>query len=285
MNNKKVIGIDIGGSHITAALIDLEAHIIIPGTLIRQSVNSKNTAEQIIKEWSNTIACCKALDASASDKIGIAMPGPFDYDKGISLITGLDKFEMLYQLNIKELLAKELTIAPADIWMMNDANCFLKGEVFGGAATGCNNVIGITIGTGLGSAIYKEAKIYDGDLYHTPYKNFTAEDYISTRWFLKRYQELTGKTAKAVKEIREQDSKTAILLFKEFGNNLGHILSAFSKKHQISTIVIGGNLAKAWDLFIVETEKVFAVNAQNTTLVKAMLGEESSLMGAGSLCF
>jgi len=284
MNNNKVVGIDIGGSHITAAIVDLEAHTIIRGSLIRRSVNAKNTAEQIIKEWSNAIVSCKTFDATTCDKIGIAMPGPFDYDKGISLITGLDKFETLYKLNIKELLAKELDITPADIFMMNDANCFLKGEVFGGAATGCNNVIGITLGTGLGSAIYKEAKVIDGDLYYAPYKDATAEDYLSARWFLKRYHELTGITAKDVKEIREQDIETAILLFSEFGDNLGHVLSAFSKKHQISTIVIGGNLVKAWDLFIAETEKVFASNAQNVTIVKATLGEEAALMGAGSLC-
>jgi len=168
--------------------------------------------------------------------------------------------------------------------MMNDANCFLKGEVFGGAAAGCNNAIGITLGTGLGSAIYKEAKVYDGDLYYASYKEATTEDYLSTRWFLKRYHELTGITAKDVKEIREQDNETAILLFAEFGDNLGQVLSVFSKKNEVSIIVIGGNLVKAWDLFIAETEKVFASNAQNVTIVKARLGEEAALMGAGSLC-
>jgi len=112
MNNNKVVGIDIGGSHITAALIDLEAHIIIPDSLIRRSVDAKNSAEQIIKEWSNAIVSCKAFDATASHKIGIAMPGPFDYDKGISLITGLDKFEMLYKLNIKNYLLKNLILHP-----------------------------------------------------------------------------------------------------------------------------------------------------------------------------
>ena len=68
--------------------------------------------------------------------------------------------------------------------MMNDASCFLKGEVFGGAAKGYNHVIGITLGTGLGSATFKNGVVYDGDLYYTPFKESTAEDYLSTRWFI-----------------------------------------------------------------------------------------------------
>ena len=164
MNNNIVTGIDIGGSHITAALIDLDAHSIIRDSLIRHHVNSKGDTGQIIKEWTDAITACKACNAEASNKIGIAMPGPFDYTNGISLIKGLDKFEALYNLNVKELLARPLKIESTDIFMMNDASCFLKGEVFGGAASNCNTAIGITLGTGLGSATYKNGIVYDGAL-------------------------------------------------------------------------------------------------------------------------
>ena len=69
-----------------------------------------------------------------SPKIGIAMPGPFDYENGICYIKGLDKYESLFNLNVKEMLAQQLNIERSDIYMMNDASCFLKGEVFGGVA-------------------------------------------------------------------------------------------------------------------------------------------------------
>ena len=279
------MGVDVGGSHITAALIDLQAHTIISDSLIRRSVNAKGSAKEIIKEWSDVIANCKAGHSGSSKKIGIAMPGPFDYEKGISLISGLDKYESLYHLNVKELLANELQIEEEDVVMMNDASCFLKGEVFGGTVRGYN-IIGITLGTGLGSAIFKHGVIYDGDLYDTRYKDGIAEDYLSTRWFIKKYKELTGITAKNVKEIRERipGDKTATSLFMEFGKNLGEVLATYVKRHHAETVVIGGNIINAWELFIPETKKVLSCYSVDVLLMKAKLGEEAALLGAGSLC-
>lgn len=287
MNNNIVAGIDIGGSHITAALIDLQAHSIIRESLVRIHVNSKGIAEQIIKEWSGAIADCKAFHSETSKKIGIAMPGPFDYEKGISLIKDQDKYDAFYQVNVKELLAKELQIEANDIFMMNDASCFLKGEVFGGAARDSNNVIGITLGTGLGSATFKDGVIYDGDLYYTPYKDGAVEDYVSTRWFIKEYKDRTGTTAKNVKEIRERipDDERATSLFTEFGKNLGEVLAVYIKKHAAETVVVGGNIINAWELFIPETKKVLNNYSINVLLMRAKLGEEAALLGAGSLCF
>lgn len=285
MHNNIVVGVDIGGSHITAALIDLDAQNIIHDSVIRRSVNSKGTAEQVIKDWTGAIASSKALHPKASSKIGIAMPGPFDYENGISYIKGLHKYESLFNLNVKELLAQDLNIQPADIYMMNDASCFLRGEVFGGAAKGKNNVIGITLGTGLGSAVWKHNAIIDGDLYCTSYKDGTAEDYLSARWFLKRYRELTGNTPNNVKEIRDKTpaDKAALAVFKEFGNNLGIILSTYIKRHGAEVVVIGGNIINASELFIPETESVLHLQSLNVIILKSTLGEEAALLGAGSL--
>ncbi|MEO6818494.1 MAG: ROK family protein [Ginsengibacter sp.] len=286
MNNNLVVGIDIGGTHITAALIDLHSHTLIRQSLVRHSVNAKGSVDQIINQWGDAIIECKSFNSESSKEMGIAMPGPFDYEKGISLIKGLDKYEALYKLNVKDLLAAKLGIERKNISMTNDASCFLKGEIFCGTSGDCKNVIGITLGTGLGSAILKDEVHYDGDLYCTSFKGQTAEDYLSARWFLKRYRELTGTIAKNVKEISEKipGDKNAELIFKEFGENLGEVLSTFVTIHGAEKVIIGGNIMKAWDLFIPETEKVLKRNSMNVTLLKARLGEESALMGAGSLC-
>ncbi len=286
MSDNIVIGIDIGGSHITAAQIDLRSHSIIRDSLVRHPVDAKGTAEQVIRQWTDAIVDCKAHSSKMSKKIGIAMPGPFDYDKGISFIKDLDKYESLYLLNIKEKLAKELEIEEEDIYMMNDASCFLKGEIFCGTAGDCGHVIGITLGTGLGSAAGKNGIITDGDLYYTPFKDGTAEDYLSTRWFIKRYKELTGITAQNVKDIRDRvpDGPEAILLFEEFGKNLGEVVAAYCKKHNAEKIIIGGNIINAWELFIHETQAFLSNHSIDALMVKAKLGEEASLIGAGSLC-
>jgi glucokinase len=286
MNENIVTGIEIGGSHITAALVDLRSHQMNRNSFTRHHVDAKGDVGKVIDDWAAAILTCKNGDASCSNKIGIAMPGPFDYERGICLIRGLDKYESLYNQNVKALLACRLGVNEADIFMMNDASCFLKGEVFGGAARECNHVIGITLGTGLGSATFRDGKIYDGDLYCTAYRGSTTEDYLSTRWFTRRYRELTGQELKNVKELSEriQSDVNAQQLFTEFGNNLGEVLATYISKHNASIVVIGGNITNAWELFIHETKRVLADHSIEVPLVKAMLGEEAALVGAASLC-
>lgn len=120
------------------------------------------------------------------------MPGPFDYENGISLITKLDKYEALYKLNVKELLSEKLSIPKPSILMMNDAACFLRGEVYYGAAKGHTDVIGITLGTGTGSAFHHNGITVDANLGPSPFMNSIADEYFSTRWFVKRYIEENG---------------------------------------------------------------------------------------------
>jgi glucokinase len=285
MDNSKVVGIDIGGSHITAAIVDLQQRTIQPGTLIRNRVNSHAAADDIIEQWSETIRQVFKCDSSISKNLGIAMPGPCDYENGTCLIEGLDKYEGLYGLNIKELLSHKLEIKETDILMMNDASCFLQGEVFSGAAVNCNHVVGITLGTGLGSAGFHDDVIYDGDLYYTPFKNGTAEDYLSSRWFVKRYKELSGNTIKDVKELTEKITTDtfAQTVFDEFGTNLGEVLCNYVNKHKAETVVIGGNIMQAWELFISKTKKGILALSFPVNITRAELGEEGALIGAASL--
>ncbi|MDA0326706.1 MAG: hypothetical protein O3C47_05955 [Bacteroidetes bacterium] len=55
MNKKIAIGIDIGGSHITSAAVDIEALQIVPNTLFSVKVNNKATKDDILKNWSESI--------------------------------------------------------------------------------------------------------------------------------------------------------------------------------------------------------------------------------------
>ena len=285
MGSHQVIGIDIGGSHITAGIVDLKTRKLVNNSLIRTHVNSKGSAEEILDAWVKVIEQLFSTFPLIQQKIGIAMPGPFNYEAGICLIKDVDKFESLFNLNIKKLLAEKLQIADSDILMMNDASCFLKGEVFGGAAVNCDNVIGITLGTGLGSARFHSGQTFEGDLYFSPFKDGVAEDYISNRWFLKRYKETTGRTVKNVKELSEKiEAEPQIKkLFDEFGKNLGKVLFGYAKEYPCETIIIGGNITNAWDLFILETKDILNTLPKKVEIRKAGFGEEGALIGAASL--
>jgi glucokinase len=283
--NEKVIGVDIGGSHISAAVVDLQYRSVVEDSLLRKPINPKESAQQILNSWAQVIGQIFLKYPFISKKIGVAMPGPFDYENGICLIKGVDKYESLFNLNIKKALAKQLHLAEESMVFMNDARCFLEGELFGGAARDCDNVLGITLGTGLGSSVCHSKRTFEGDLYFMPYKDRVAEDYLSTRWFLKRYKETTGRTAKNVKELSERIAEEPNIksLFFEFGKNLGEVLSGYAKKHNCKTIVIGGNIANAWDLFIPETKAFLNRVSEAFVVKKASLGEEGTLTGAASL--
>ena len=158
-----VTGVDIGGSHISAALVDLEDKAIVEGTFVRRHLNPHDDAQTITNEWSDTI---RAVNSDGPiGNVGIAMPGPFDYENGISFIKGQNKYEQLYKANIKNLLAHALNITAGQITFRNDAACFLQGEVFAGTMISFNHCVGITLGTGFGSAVYKNFSAENMDLW------------------------------------------------------------------------------------------------------------------------
>lgn len=278
-----VMGADIGGSHITAALVDLETRSLIKGSSKRKLIDSSASAELILKEWCDVITEVLGDRAVEGMRVGIAMPGPFDYEKGISLIKDQDKFRALYKMDLKEKLAGRLGMPQDQIRFMNDAACFLQGEAFCGAARKFNQVLGLTLGTGLGSAFCKDGIAEDADLWKSLFKESIAEDYLSTRWFVKRCQELSGRTISGVKELIEEgleDVRDRIFL--EFGENLGLFLLPYIEKFNAEGIVLGGNISKAESYFLSSLQSVLTGQGINIQIKKAMLNEEAALLGASS---
>jgi len=104
MENKLVLTADIGGTHITSALVDIQTWQILEDTISRSHVNSKSDAKSILQSWKSCLSTSLAQVEFTIPHLGIAMPGPFDYANGISLIKGQDKYEALYQMNVKEAL-------------------------------------------------------------------------------------------------------------------------------------------------------------------------------------
>src|SRR5699024_8576673 len=119
--NNSFIGIDIGGSHITAAPISLHAGKLQIGKKTRQLVDAKGSKASILKGWTEVITTFTKTKDKSSVKVGIAMPGPFNYKEGISLIKGLSKYEALYGLNIRKELSASTGLPPAHIIFSNSA--------------------------------------------------------------------------------------------------------------------------------------------------------------------
>lgn len=286
MMDSLIAGVDIGGSHITAALVDLDKKIILETSWRRMAVNSQGSAQDIISCWSRVIGDCFRAGGMEPSKIGIAMPGPFDYREGIALMKDQNKYDALYGLNVKELLAGRLHLAPEDISLANDAACFLQGEVFCGVATKADPVLGLTLGTGLGSARATAGLAEDANLWCSPFKEGMAEEYLSTRWFVQRYEALTGHRVRDVKELvdRKEADPAVGKIFCEFGKSLGEFLSPLVAAENSQLVVVGGSIAQSFPLFAPALQSVLEEAGLKVNVKRSVLGENAALLGAVSYC-
>lgn len=286
MKKTIVLGVDIGGSHITTALVDMEKGELLSETEAREPLNSTGSAEEILLTWVTCIRRSLAGQAGAIP-IGIAVPGPFDYENGISLISQQPKFRSLYGIPLKPLLSVPLGIPEEHIFFMNDACSFLKGEIVGGALRGQDHVMGITLGTGLGSAFSRDGEVTDADLWQSPFEDSIAEEFLSTRWFTSRYETLSGKKISGVKDIAVLDDEDRLKqqVFEEFAGNLSRFILSQQHTHHYNNIVIGGNIAKAAPFFTAGLERRINEQGQTVKYCLAMLGEKAALIGAAGMAF
>lgn len=280
-----VVGIDIGGSHLTSAITDLETGAIVTDTLYRGQVDSQGSPKSIIDQWCSTINKTLSGYRNKSVRVGIAIPGPFRYEEGISEMQNQDKYDALYGLNVKEMLAEALGLPLANIEFFNDAECFLRGEAFAGAVKGYRRSMGLTLGTGLGTAWYRDGEARDADLWRYPLKDGIAEDYISTRWFVKRYFELTGANIENVRELAElgHNDTHALQIWAEFAANLGFFLQQVAPQFEPQAVVIGGNIARSFNLFYPALEAVLSGAGLHIDVHRTKLGEEAALIGAAAV--
>ncbi|MFY7910013.1 MAG: ROK family protein [Emticicia sp.] len=282
-SSNKHIGVDIGGSHITSALINSENGKVDFGSMQRVHVNSHDCADNILAQWTSAIENTIGSDFSKLSKIGIAMPGPFDYETGVCLMQNVNKYESLYGLNIKKSLAERLEIESEKIQFKNDAEAYLAGEMTSGAGVGYKKSIGLTIGTGLGTAIYENGKAKDLGLGFTyKFESGVIEEYVSTRWFLARYEELTNTKldgVKAISSIYDSD-KYAKQVYDEFSRHLTYFINEFISIFYPEVIVIGGNIANSFHIFYPSIQEFLDNHYPGIKVVKSKLGEQAALIGA-----
>lgn len=280
-NEQHILTADIGGSHITAAVCNITTDTIINKSLTRVEVNSKGSAESILRSWQTAFDTARGRSGVQVSGLAMAMPGPFDYENGISYIKGLDKYEALYGMDVKQYFANLLNLYPSEIRFRNDAEATIAGEVLAGAGKNRENVMGVTLGTGFGSAFCSHQVTQDLNLGSDPYKDSIADDHLSTRWFLKRYAELTGASLNGVKELAalaETDEK-ARQTFSEFALNMSDFLAGPLNRFKPEKLILCGNIAKSYSFFL----PLLRLRLSDTNIVLAELGEQAALIGAAGL--
>lgn len=276
------IGVDIGGSHISAAQLGLENNEVKILAFHEADVDTSGSAAEIISKWSSLISL--AIGNQDEVELGIAMPGPYDYENGVSLIKDQGKMKSLYGLSVKERLAESLKIKTENICFTNDAEAFLIGESFAGASRGFTNALGLTLGTGLGSAIKIHDVVKDGKLWTAPFRDGIAEDYLGTAWFREFSLEKFGLTINGVKDLLVPDFDLAISdeIFSEFGYALGEFLAQYIIRLHCQGVVLGGKIARAGTHFLPHTQAYLSKLDYPIEIKISELEDKAALIGT---CF
>lgn len=293
MDNKYSIGCDIGGSHISCALVNVVSGNIKENSLVSIKVKNSEPKEVLIDAWTNAILQCKSK-LSNSDEfagLGLAIPGPFDYEKGIGLYDNSNqKFVDLKNVNVKEALSKSLALSEDKIKFINDATAFSLGCYWYGMGKGSKQMVAITLGTGFGSSFIAEGKAIEtgntvpkeGCLWHIPYKDGIADDYFSTRWFVANFNEKSNEQVTGVRRVAElarKGNKVAAELFNVFGSNLADCLAEHLKTFNAEVVVMGGNIAESFDLFKLSLEKELKAKRLEVPFKVSKLKESAAMLG------
>ncbi|WMJ23897.1 ROK family protein [Paludicola sp. MB14-C6] len=269
-----IIALDVGGSSIKSALIEQNPQskelTLIEDSYRMYDSKSKQSKDEIVENliaiFKKQIDQLKGTDFSIKS-LAIAFPGPFDYEKGISLMQSLDKFDDLYQVNVTEEIRKKLIALndsklSADIPIVyeNDATAFALGEYVNGEAKGFHKAAFITLGTGCGSSFIEDGNLVKGKkgipvsgmIFDAPFQDSIIDDYISKRNILAIAKshgfDIQQVDVKQLQQLAEQSNQQAKDVFIQFGALLGSALGKYFFTFEPQVLVLGGRISNAFSL-------------------------------------
>lgn len=150
------IGIDLGGTNIKAGIVDESNQIVAYDTRPTQPEKPFETVVAAIADSAKAAAKQMGIDIADSPCVGIGTPGSVQKATGRVLRAGNLNW---YDVPLRDELQKYM---PVPVYVGNDADCAAAGEMLAGAAQKWSNVLLFTLGTGVGSGIIIDRKIYSG---------------------------------------------------------------------------------------------------------------------------
>ncbi|MBQ8304312.1 MAG: ROK family protein [Clostridia bacterium] len=310
------LGIDLGGTNIAAGVVDEDYKIIGTGKVKTGAHRSNDEIADDMAKAARMAIKDAGIDISEITAMGIGSPGSVIPSKGIVATSNNLKFS---NLPLCAMMKERLGV---DFYIENDANAAAYGELLAGAGKGCKNFVAITLGTGVGSGIIIDGKIFSGsnnaggELGHTvivvdgeactcgrkgcweAYASATAlirqtkaemeANKQSIMWKLcdGDINRVNGKTA--FDAMREND-ESGIKVVKEYIRYIAIGITNVINIFQPEVLCIGGGISKEGNVLtkpitqFVENGR-FSKNIERQTVVKvAALGNDAGIIGAAFL--
>lgn len=298
---KQMIGIDVGGTAIKLALIDVYGVIQKKWQIPTNTCdNGRNIPTDIVESIRKTLYGDQSQTTEIIG-IGIGVPGPISPD-GQTVVRAVNLgWE---DMPLKSAIEKELEIP---VVLLNDANAAALGEMWKGAARGKANLIFITLGTGVGGGIIIDGKVINGvhssggEIGHIPVyaeekricgcgNTNCLETFASATGLVQTMQQLNPKrtTEFTTIDIFEEvaaGNQQAISALETTVDYLGQAIAGIMNTVDPEEVVIGGGLSGAGEKLLKPLRKkidqyVFPAIRGNYLVSKAELGNDAGIYGA-----
>ena len=279
MDKNKIIGVDVGGTKISAGLV-------LDGNVINNSVAPTDSKKKRGKILDNLFKTIDDVITSGVKAIGIGVPGIIDSKNGIVL--EVNNIPSWNSLHLKQVVENKYKV---NTYVNNDANCFVLGVRKFGVGSGYKNIVGVTLGTGVGTGIIINGSLYTGlengtgEYGMVTYLDSNLETYCSGRFF-KSIKGVEGKDVflKAIK-----GEKDALDLWKEYGAHLGELVKTILYTIAPEIIVFGGSVSNGYPFFIESMRESLKVSLikhiAKKVIIKKAEGCNNAVLGAAALCY
>ena len=305
-----VVGIDLGGTKISCALADLEGNVKAQHTTPTNAHEGEQAVLDRIIGCVETVICEGKVTIDEVEAIGIGSPGPLDARTGIIITTPNLPFK---NFNLVSPLKAKFGIP---VYLDNDANVAAIGEFMLGAGKGTENMIYITVSTGVGGGAILNGKIYRGstsnalEIGHSTVAPGTVRCNCGNMGCLEAVSSGTaigkrGREAVATNvetSLKDYDNVTSYEVFVEAAkgdrvaksiidealNYLGIGVANAIATFDPDMVVIGGGVSKAGEVVFetvqeVVNERCFKAMAEHCKIVPAGLGTDAGVIGAVAL--
>jgi glucokinase len=278
MKNQSIIGVDVGGTKICFGKVKngiLINHHEIPTKADRGS-------QDIIND---IILGIETLIDSSTFGIGVGAPGLVDEERGVVYdVQNIPSWKEVHLSSVLENYFNRI------VQVSNDANCFVMGEKIFGKGRDYRNLVGITLGTGVGGGIVIDNKLYPGTLMAgefcgISYKDSSFDFYCGSKFFSEKHS-MTG--FEISQKALDGDLKS-IEIYNEYGKNLSDLFKIIMLVLNPEAIILGGSISKSYALFESSLKyhlSQFSLNrVVRNTKIEVSETENIAVIGAAALVY
>ncbi len=290
------IGIDIGSAVIRIGLVDVHQKLLAS---IEMPTQAERPANEIIGEIGKQVLALLTQQGIEIDQCvgaGVGVPGTIDHRKGIVIYSNNIHWQ---DIHLAELLGRDL---PIPIQVANNADCTALGETVAGAGKGYQNVVMITLGTGVGGGVIVAGEIVGGsEPGHMVIVQDGAPCTCGRRGCLEAYASAAALTRAAKyaagrdispEEIfaeAKQGNRQLVAVLQDYLHKLGTGVVNIVNIFRPQLVLFGGHMPVQDELFLRSMQEKVKKNCfggdmgELPEIAAAALGKEAGMIGAASL--